>query len=395
MKTAYFDCFAGISGDMILGALVDIGLDIEDLKAKLGTLPVEGYRIEVTKVAKQGITATHVNVVTRESQDGRALEDITAIIERSRLDKWVQAKACEIFARLAKAEAKIHGQESRRKRVRLHEVGATDTIIDVVGGLTGLKMLGIDEVRGSPLNLGKGMVECSHGWLPVPAPVTAELLRGVPVYSTDTEGELTTPTGAVMITALASHFGPMPMMRMERVGYGAGRMNLGMPNVLRIFVGEKSEEAKDGDTGPVALLETNIDDMNPQLYDHLMEKLMQAGALDVFLTPVHMKKNRPGTMVSVVARGGDVEKLLDIIFCESTTLGVRVSEMQRRSLVRSSQVTKTEFGRIRVKVAHGSNGAIRIVPEYDDCSKAAKRHNVPIGQVYAAVQRVRFESERS
>jgi uncharacterized protein (TIGR00299 family) protein len=395
MKIAYFDCFAGISGNMILGALVDMGLDIEELKAKLDRLPVEGYRIDATKVAKQGITATHVDVVTRESEDGRALEDITAIIKGSRLDKLVEAKACEIFARLAKAEAKIHGQDSRRKSIRLHEVGATDTIIDVVGGLTGVKMLGIDEVRSSPLNLGTGMVECSHGWLPVPAPITAELLRGVPVYSTDTEGELTTPTGAVMITALASHFGPLPMMRMERVGYGAGRMDLGVPNVLRIFVGETLEEAKDGATEPIALLETNIDDMNPQLYDHVMERLMQAGALDVFLTPVQMKKNRPGTMVSVVARSGDVEKLLDIIFRESTTLGVRVSEMQRRSLVRSSQVTKTKFGRIRVKVAQGSKGVVRMVPEYDDCSKAAKRHNVPISQVYAAVQRVCCERESS
>lgn len=395
MKIAYFDCFAGISGDMILGALVDIGLDIEELKAKLDRLPIEGYRIDATKVVKQGIAATHVDVVTRESEDGRALEDITSIIERSRLEEWVKARACEIFTRLAKAEAKIHGQESRRERVHLHEVGATDTIIDVVGGLIGVKMLGIDEVRSSPLNLGTGMVECSHGWLPVPAPITAELLMGVPVYSTDTEGELTTPTGAVMITGMASHFGPMPMMRMERVGYGAGRMDLRVPNVLRIFVGETLEEAKDVATEPIALLETNIDDMNPQLYDHVMEKLMQAGALDVFLTPVQMKKNRPGTMVSVVTRSGDVEKLLDIIFRESTTLGVRVSEMQRRSLVRSSQVIRTKFGRIRVKVAQRSKGVARMVPEYDDCSKAAKRHDVPISQVYAAVQSVCCERDRS
>ena len=395
MKIAYLDCFSGISGNMILGALVDLGLDIAELKEKLGRLDIKGWRIDAAKVAKQGISATYVDVVTRGGEDGRTLEDITRIIEQSDLDKWVKAKACEIFGRLAKAEAKIHRHDCDGNVGHLHEVGDTDTIIDVVGGLIAVKMLEIDEVRSSPLNLGSGMVRCRHGWLPVPAPVTAELLRGVPVYSTETTGELTTPTGAAMITGMAAQFGPMPVLAMEGVGYGAGQMDLSVPNVLRVFVGQTTEEVKDYVTEPITLLETNIDDMNPQLYDHIMEKLLETGALDVFLTPVQMKKNRPGTVLSVVARIEDVEKLLDIILSESTTLGVRVDEMQRRSLLRSSRVIKTGYGRIRVKVARRSHGVSTMVPEYDDCRKAAKRYDVPISQIYAEVQRVISEQDCS
>lgn len=384
MKAAYFDCFSGISGNMILGALIDLGLDIEELRSRLSCLPLGGYRIDTARVNKRGITATYVDVVTQGDDQPRTLDDVFNIIERSSIDEEVKKAGKQIFARLAAAEAKVHGHDV--DTVHLYEVGATDTIIDVIGSLVGMKIMDIGGVSCSPLNLGRGMVQCSHGWLPVPAPVTAELVKGVRVYAGDVEAELTTPTGAAIITSVATDFGAMPALRVEGVGYGAGKMDLDVPNVLRIFVGQTTEQVEDYMVELVTVLETNIDDMNPQFYDHIMERLMQTGALDVFLTSVQMKKNRPGTMLSVVAAGGGVEKLLEVIFAESTTLGVRVSETRRLSLPRYSRLIKTKYGEIRVKVAHRGDAAISMVPEYEDCRKAAKMHNVPISQVYAEVQ---------
>jgi len=387
MKVAYFDCFSGISGNMILGALIDLGLDIEELRAELSNLPLQGYQLEARRVAKQGISAIYVDVVTHgdEAETGRKLKDILNLIDQSALNEEIKGLSKQIFVRLGEAEAKIHNQDL--SSVHFQEIGAIDTLIDILGSLIGLKLLGVERVSCSPLNLGKGLARCSHGLLPIPAPITAELLKGVPVYSTDVEGELTTPTGAAIITSIATHFGGMPSLRIQKVGYGAGKMDLAIPNLLRVFIGEAMEQAKDYTTEEVTVLETNIDDMNPQFYDHIMESLLQAGALDVFLTPVQMKKNRPGTLLSVIIPRGQVEKLLDILFKESTTLGVRVSETRRLSLPRSFHLIKTKFGEIRVKVAHRGNSIIKMVPEYEDCKKAAKAYQVPISQVYAEVQR--------
>lgn len=387
MKVAYFDCFSGISGNMILGALIDLGLDIEELRAALSNLPLQGYQLEAKRVAKQGISAIYVDVVTPgdEAEKGRKLEDILTLIDQSALDEEIKGQSKQIFVRLGEAEAKIHQQDL--KAVHFHEIGATDTIIDILGSLIGLKILGVERVNCSPLNVGQGLVRCSHGLLPVPAPVTAELLKGVPVYATDVEGELTTPTGAAIISSIATHFGNMPPLRIQKVGYGAGKMDLAVPNLLRVFLGEAMEPAQDYITEEVTVLETNIDDMNPQFFDYIMESLLQAGALDVFLTPVQMKKNRPGILLSVITPRGEVEKLLDILFRESTTLGVRVSETRRLSLPRSFHLIKTKFGDIRVKVAHRGNSIIKMAPEYEDCQKAAKAYQVPLSQVYAEVQR--------
>ncbi|MBM4443831.1 MAG: nickel pincer cofactor biosynthesis protein LarC [Chloroflexi bacterium] len=388
MKTAYFDCFSGISGNMILGALVDLGLDLDQLRSKLAVLPLGDHSISAARVLRHGIAATYIDVVTPDDAGGRTLDEIIRTVRQSELDPWVTAGACRIFTRLAEAEASVHGHDGDATR-HLHEVGATDTIIDVVGGLVGLQMLGVEAISSSPVNLGSGMVQCSHGWLPVPAPATAELIKGMPVYSSEIRGELTTPTGAAMISGLAVAFGPMPTMAVEGVGYGAGRMELDVPNVLRVFLGRALHDAGQGHatTEPVVVLETNIDDMNPQLYDHVMDSLLKAGALDAFLTPVQMKKNRPGTLLTAVARREDAQSLADLLFSETTTLGVRMAEVRRRTLPRFERRVTTRFGRIRVKVAERGGEAISMAPEYNDCSRAARRSGVPVSEIYAEVRR--------
>jgi uncharacterized protein (TIGR00299 family) protein len=386
LRIAYFDCFSGISGNMVLGALVDLGLDLEKARAELGKLPLSRYGIEASKVTKRGIRATYVDVVTVLPDPPRTLKDIMSLIDRSQLDDSLKRHGREIFVRLAEAEAKVH--DLNVDAVHLYEVGATDTLVDVFGSLIGLRALGIEEVRCSPLNLGSGLVQCSHGWLPVPAPITAELLRGVLAYTGEAKGELTTPTGAAIATGIAAGFGDMPLMKVEAVGYGAGKMDPEVPNFLRILVGERVETAGALATETITVIETNIDDMNPQFYDHIMESLLQAGALDVFLTPVQMKKNRPGVLLSVIGRSDNVRNLVDVIVKESTTLGVRMSETRRVSLPRSAGVVDTRFGQITIKVARRGDGSSTMTPEYDDCKKAAREHNVSLSTVYSEVQRV-------
>ncbi len=386
MRAAYLDCYSGISGDMVLGALVDLGLDLEHLRAGLGRLPVGGYAIEASSVTKRGIRAVQLEVVVAGPDPPRKLADILELIRSSGLDDDVKRRGGEIFTRLARAEGRAHGQDAAA--VHLHEVGATDTLVDVFGSLIGLAALGIEEVHCSPLNLGRGLVQCQHGWLPVPAPITAELVRGLPVYAGDDEGELTTPTGAAIAAGLAGGFGPMPLMRVEGVGYGAGRLDPRVPNTLRIFLGERAGGA-DPALSPetVTVLETNIDDMNPQFYDHIMESLLGAGALDVFLAPVQMKKNRPGVLLSAVCRPERAGALVAVIMRESTTLGVRITETQRVSLPRTAGAVDTRYGRIRTKIARRGDGSSTMTPEYDDCRRAALEHNVPLGLVYSEVQR--------
>lgn len=378
MKIAYFDCFSGISGDMILGALVDAGVPFDKLKGGLSCLNLEGYTITATTALKKGIKATKVDVVI-ETPDlpGRPLKDLRTILSESALDDSTKERSLAIFQRLAEAEAVVH--HCPVEEVHFHEVGHIDTIVDVVGSVWGLQWLGIDKVISSPIDTGSGHVEMSHGIFPVPAPVTAELLKGVPVYSSGIERELTTPTGAAIITAVASSFQSMPEMRLSAIGYGAGGWDLSeKANLLRVLIGE---EIQNYGRDEVALLETNIDDMSPQVYDYLIDRLLQAGALDVYITPVIMKKSRPAHVLSIVAREENLETLQRIVFQETTTLGIRIKKMGRSILKREIKEVELPYGKVKVKVSSGPDGTMNIVPEYEDCKRIAMETGLPLKDI--------------
>ena len=329
MKIIYFDCFAGAGGDMILGALIDAGLSVEDLKEELSQLSLSGYEIRAEKSIKKGISGTKFHVNVSHDHHHRSLNDILKIIDGSSLSDDVKGQSKKIFTRLAEAEGKIHNKPV--EEIHFHEVGAVDSIIDIVGTVIGLDRLDIREVRVSRIHVGTGFLECAHGTLPVPPPATLELLKNIPVYSTGIESELVTPTGAAILSTLSSCFGEIPSMCIEKTGYGLGSRDLTIPNVLRILVGE-TDDNYDVDT--VQLIETNIDDMNPQFYEYIIESLFAHGAKDVFLTPIIMKKNRPGVVLSVLASPEKIDELIDIIFQETTTLGVRISEVKKRKILK-------------------------------------------------------------
>ncbi len=382
MKIAYFDCFSGISGDMILGALVDAGLEMERLKAELARLPLSGYTLSAQTVRRRGLRGTHVEVEVSEKGVERHLHEIEEIIEGSDLPGDVKSRGLAIFQRLAEAEAHVHGIPV--ERVHFHEVGAMDAIVDVVGAVIGLWLLGIERVYASPVHVGRGTVECAHGTLPVPAPATQELLRGVPIYGRDVDAELVTPTGAAILTTLAEEFGAAPPMQVERVGYGAGSRDLPLPNLLRVSIGTKTEEAEGYEEDVVAVIETNIDDMNPQLYEHVMEQLFDAGALDVFLTQIQMKHNRPGVQLSVLVAEEHIREALDVLFAETTTIGVRSQQMRRWKLRREQVSAETRYGRVSVKVARRGEAVLNVKPEYQDCRRIAEKCSVPLKEVYQA-----------
>ncbi|MFQ5863812.1 MAG: nickel pincer cofactor biosynthesis protein LarC [bacterium] len=375
-KITYFDCFSGISGDMLIGALLDAGADFDVLKSELAKLGLSNYELEARKVSKQHIAATKFDVVDKGQTVYRHLKDLNAVVEKSPLPPDIQQKAKSIFLRIATAEAKVHGQPL--EKVHFHEIGAVDTIIDVVGTLICLKLLNIERVFCSRLNVGSGFVEFSHGRFPVPVPATAEILTGVPIYTTDIQAELVTPTGAAIIAEIASAFGDMPVMTTQSIGYGAGVRELEQPNVLRVFVGTSDESSKEDE---VVIIETNIDDMNPQLYEHVLERLLANGALDVFLTNVMMKKNRPGTNVTVLAQPADQDKLINLLFEETTTIGVRMRRESRKTLQREIQEVDTKFGKVKFKLSRLGDKVINAVPEYDDCKRIAKELNLPLKQV--------------
>ncbi len=383
MRTVYFDCFSGISGDMTLGALIDAGLSIKELKSHLSKLPIDNYNITAKKVRKNGIAATKVDVIVKVRQKERRLSDIKKIISDSRLDKTIKEKAIKVFERLAKAEARVH--KTSLNNIHFHEVGAIDAIIDIVGAVTGLHLLGIENICASSINTGIGFIKSAHGILPVPGPATAELLKGIPVYSTDTNMELTTPTGAAIISTLSKDFGPMPKMDIKSIGYGAGIFNSpDMPNLLRIFVGEIKNPAKEENT---ILLETNIDDMNPQIYEYVMDKLFASGALDVYLTPIIMKKGRPAAMLSVLSKRDDAKKLSDIIFRETTSIGLRVQEIGRSKVEREIKEIKTKYGKVHVKVAFNDKEILGINPEYEDCKRIAVKKGIPLKKVMEEIKK--------
>ncbi len=377
MRAAYFNCFSGISGDMVLAALVDLGWPVKELERELNKLNLSGYQVEAKKVAKQGITSTQIEIRIKEDKKERKLKDILSILDKSKLEEEIKERSRAIFIRLANAEAKIHGKNP--EEIHFHELGGLDTIIDVVGAVAGMKYLGIEKVYSSPLPLGKGFVKCSHGTLPVPAPATLELLKGVPVYGSNIEAELVTPTGAAIISTLAENFGQMPPMKIENIGYGAGQRDLPIPNLLRVSLGVlKNAYEEDA----VSLIQTNIDDMNPEFYEHIADRLFDEGALDVFLTPIQMKKTRPATMLSVITDEEKMERVLELIFDETTTLGVRISKVKRRKLNRESRKVVTKYGKIEVKIGKLDGIVKNISPSYEECRKIATRLNIPLKKVY-------------
>jgi len=379
MRVAYFDCFAGISGDMTLGALIDAGADEGWLRDELGKLRGIDFELRFTPVIKKGIRATNVEVITGDEHPHRHLTDIVDIIGASTLADNVKSRAIQAFTHLAEAEAVVHG--TTPDKVHFHEVGAVDAIVDIVGSVLLVENLGLERIYASPLPMGHGFVESSHGRIPLPAPATVQLLKGIPIYSADVEGELVTPTGAALIRTLASEFGGIPQTRIQAVGYGAGKNEFPFPNVLRVFVGEATES----DLPPsdrVSIIETNIDDMNPEFYDSVMEKLFKAGALDVYLIPIVMKKGRPATLLSAICPLEYTHEIASTILRETTTFGVRIYRTERRCLERTSTTVATRFGDIRVKIGSISGTQISASPEYEDCRAAAENHGVPIRQVY-------------
>jgi uncharacterized protein (TIGR00299 family) protein len=390
MKLAYFDCFSGISGDMALGALVDAGCPLEQLREGLGELRLAGWEISAEKVWKNGMSATWVRVKAEDQQKHRSLSTILELIEKSGLGQPVRERAAAIFRRLGEAEAKVH--DAPLEKIHFHEVGAMDSILDIVGASIGFEALGIERFACSPLNVGSGTVQTAHGLLPVPAPATAELLRGKPTYSTGVSRELVTPTGAAIVATLCTEFGAQPRMSTAAIGYGAGTADLpGQPNVVRLLVGEAAEAGQGIGTEEIAVIEANLDDMNPQIYGYVLEKALAAGALDVYTTPVQMKKNRPGTLLTVLCRPEGVDALMKLIFAETTTLGARTYRAERRFLPREWVSVHTDFGNVRIKVSRANGRILHVAPEYEDCRKLAAERDVPLQRVIAEALRAYAE----
>jgi uncharacterized protein (TIGR00299 family) protein len=371
---------------MFLGALVDLGLPLEDLRGELAKLPFGGYRLEVQRVHRAGLHATKVDVVIEhEHHHHRGIHDILHLLEASSLDAPVKERSAALFRRLAEAEARVHGVDPAQ--VHFHEVGAVDAIVDVVGSVIGLRWLGAERVVASALNVGSGSVTMSHGTYPVPPPATARLVTGVPVYG-EGQGELLTPTGALLVTSYASDYGPVPPIRPEAVGHGAGQRDTpGRPNVLRIIVGESggaSAEATSGRGETVLVLETEVDDTPAQLLGPLIETLLAAGALDAYYTPIHMKKGRPGILISVLAPPSHKDAVEEILFRETTTLGVRSQEWRRSVLDREIASVTTRFGAIRVKIGRRGGRIYNVQPEFEDCQRAAAAAGASVKEVWAA-----------
>ncbi|HCL89821.1 MAG TPA: nickel pincer cofactor biosynthesis protein LarC [Candidatus Atribacteria bacterium] len=396
MKIAYFDCFSGISGDMTVGALLDAGLKIETLEKELKKLGLSGYQLEVNKVVKKGISATQFKVRIKEEGVERRFKDILTILEKSKLDEEIKKETKKIFFNIAQAESKIHRKDL--DKIHFHEIGGLDSIIDITSAVIGIKTLGIEEIYSSALPVGKGFVKCAHGVIPVPAPATLELLKNIPTYSGGIESEMITPTGAGIIGTLAKSFRERPLMKIERTGYGAGEKEFTIPNLLRVSIGEKilkDEHSKDGYVSDEAvLIDTNIDDMNPEFYDYIMEKLFSQGALDVFLTPIQMKKNRPAHMFSIVVYEQNLKEILEVLFSESTTLGVRIREIKRLRLAQQNFIAETKYGKIRVKVGIFKGEIKNVAPEYEDCKKMAKQHKIPLKEVYEEAKKIGYNKLR-
>ena len=384
MMHAHFDCFSGISGDMVLGAFVDMGVSAQWLTEMIRSLSIGEVEIVVRDVKKNGIGAKQITVLEKEASHARNYRDIIEIIENGTFGDNVKNTAVDIFGRIADAEARVHRCE--KDDVHFHEVGAVDSIVDIVGAALCLDYLNIESVSSSPLPVGSGFVDCAHGKLPIPAPATIEIVKGIPIYGGTPGGELVTPTGAGIIASLSREFGPIPNMIIESVGYGSGsRENHDLPNLLRVFIGKKIEKITESDYDDVCVVESNIDDMNPELFGYLMEKLFQEGALDVCYTPVMMKKNRPGTKVEILCPPEKRPDILRCLFAETSTIGVRFHLVHRHTLRRSKSLVATCFGEIQVKCTTDLDGRKQYAPEYEACKKIAIENNVPLKRVYEAV----------
>jgi hypothetical protein len=382
-KIAYFDCFAGISGDMCLGALVDAGVDLSDIKRGLKKLPIQNYSLTSKKVLRGSISATKVDVIIkaegkRQKAKGKKWKDIEKTIKTSQLSEKIKQKGLHIFKRLFEAEARVHGEPF--DKVHLHELGGTDCLVDIFGALIGLDILGIEKIYVSSINLGSGSVKTEHGMLPVPAPATAELLKGYPVYSSEIPFELTTPTGAAIVSGMNADPYSLSEITIEKIGYGAGNRDIAnMSNTLRILIGKEANAGKSKEF--VTVIETNIDDMNPQFYEYVMEMLFKAGAHDVFLENIIMKKGRPAVKLTIISEESDIDKISSILFQETTTIGLRFYKAHRRTLDRKIKKIKTKYGNVRIKVSTLKGNIVNISPEYEDLKAIAKKTKIPIKKI--------------
>jgi len=389
-RMLYFDCAAGAAGDMVLGALIDAGAPIDLLRSALDGLLLPGWRIEAERVTRAGVAACKFRLREPEGAGSgagghlsahhhRTVTEVCALVRASALSQSAKARTCDLFTRLAETEAAIHREPVAD--VHLHEVGALDSIVDIAGSVVALEWFHPDHVQASPLNVGAGTVQTAHGRLPVPAPATAALLAGVPVYSSGIEGELVTPTGALLISSYAEAFGPLPLMKIDRIGYGAGDRDPGaMPNVVRVMTGETSAAAA---ADRVLVMECEIDDMNPQLCGPLAERLYAAGALEVYFTAVQMKKGRPGVLLTILGRSADRDALAAVVFRESTTIGLRYQEVDRLCLDREVRTVQTPLGAVRFKLARLGGDIVNAAPEFDDCARLAREHGLAVKEVQA------------
>lgn len=389
MKILYYDCFCGISGDMNLAALIDLGVDEKYLMEELAKLNLDSeFELKIYKSQKNGISGTKADVILSKKETGhhhhsRNINDIEEIINRSSLSARVKKMSLDMFLRIAEAEAKVHNKSL--SEVHFHEVGAVDSIVDMVGAAIAMDFLDVDKIMASPVQLGGGFVKCSHGIIPVPAPATVEILKGVPVKSGLVQFETTTPTGAAILAANVVEFTDKIDFVIEKTGYGLGYMDFEIPNVLRVYKGSSYDEEI---TEEQYIIETNIDDMNPELYSYVEEKLFRAGALDVFMTQIIMKKGRPAIKLSVMADAKSEKKLQEIIFKETTSLGVRKYSFEKIMLNREFVKIKTRFGEITVKKSYYRGEMIKYKAEYEDCKKISDENNIPISDVYEEVHRI-------
>jgi uncharacterized protein (TIGR00299 family) protein len=393
MRLLYFDCIAGISGDMALGALIDAGADLEPIRKGLEGLPVESFELDVEQVESGGIRATRVNV--RTSTDGliRTYASVRSLLDMAEMPLDAKAMAQRIFRRLAEAEAMVHRRDL--DQVTFHEVGAVDSIVDIVGTSLALASLKVDRVFASAVPTGMGMIKTEHGLLPIPAPAVMELLRGTPIYSRNVSVELVTPTGAAILAALVEGFGEIPHMRIEHVGYGAGSARLDFPNVVRVVIGEadpSATAAADTVSGSELVLETNVDDLNPELYAYVLERLFAAGAQDAWLTPIVMKKGRPAVTISVLASPSREEAIRQVLFRETGTLGIRSSVVDKQALEREWVEVATRNGLVRVKIGRLEGTTVTVAPEFEDCVKVAREAGVPAREVYEEATRLAREA---
>jgi len=438
MRIAYLDCFSGISGDMFLGALLDAGLPPKLFEETVTALNI-GAVLEISRVNRSGISATKVDVIVDGEKDspresragapaphepahghehhhgeghhrdshahqhphGRGLTEIREIVQHSKISDQAKATAIAIFEKLGAAESKIHNVPI--EKIHFHEVGAVDALVDIVCAAVGADALRVNEFVCSPLNVGGGTVNCAHGTFPVPAPATVELLKGAPVYSSGPQAELVTPTGAAIVATLVKRFAELPAMKIEKTGYGAGSRDFpGHPNVLRITVGESTAEANAGEGArgtqvsqeTISVIEANLDDLNPQVFGYVMDRLLEAGALDVFGTPIQMKKNRPGTLLTVLAQPEDADKLEHIVFAETTTIGVRSREEKRQVLARKWNIVSTRYGDVRIKIASLNGSVTNYAPEYEDCRRIAAEQRVPLKTVMQEAVQAYLRSEK-